>query len=236
MRVLAFDTCLGSVSVALGRQAADGSWQIIERAERRETGHAERLMPLIADVLAEAGMAFGDVDRLAVTLGPGTFTGVRTAIAAARAFRLASRVEVVGVTTLAALARRAVAVAPALGRGRGGPLFVAIDARRGKLYCALFAAVTLEPMSPPAELAPLEAGAVAASHAATIVGSGAALVAGAGGTLSHTAAVGPVDIEPSAADLVVLAPALAPLESISPIYLRPPDAKPQAGKSLARAP
>ena len=94
MNVLAFDTCLGAVSVAVRWQGPGGDWLTRHAHEARERGHAERLMPMIAEVMEDAGLAFSDLDRIAVTVGPGTFTGVRVGVAAARGLALASGVIV----------------------------------------------------------------------------------------------------------------------------------------------
>ena len=84
-----------------------GEWLLREAYEPRATGHAERLFPMIAEVMDGAGLAFSAIDRIAVTLGPGTFTGVRVGIAAARALALATGKPVVAMTSLAVMAHRA---------------------------------------------------------------------------------------------------------------------------------
>jgi tRNA threonylcarbamoyladenosine biosynthesis protein TsaB len=233
VNVLAFDTCLGAVSVAFRHRTADGSWAVVEACETREARHAERLMPMIADVLAEAGATFASVGRVAVTLGPGTFTGVRTGIAAARAFRLAAEVEVVGLTSLAVIAHGAFRqVEMADGRG----LLVASDARRGMVYAQLFDSNALDALAEPVEATPAAVLALAAGRPLLAVGSGAALVARAASEVGADVRIALEAIEPQARDLAELAPGLAVLGEVKPIYLRPPDAKPQTGKTLARAP
>ena len=107
MNILAFDTCLGAVSVAVRWRGAGGEWLMRHAHEVRERGHAERLMPMMAEVMEEAGLAFSDIDRIAVTVGPGTFTGVRVGVAAARGLALASGVATVGATSLAVMAHQA---------------------------------------------------------------------------------------------------------------------------------
>src|SRR5262245_18218484 len=128
MTVLAFDTCVGAVSVAAGWPHARGQWLACDRFEARETGHAERLMPMIGEVMQEAGLAFADLERIAVTVGPGTFTGVRGGVAAARGLALASGLPMVAATSLAVMAHRAETL---LGPRDGRLLAVAVDARRG---------------------------------------------------------------------------------------------------------
>ena len=104
MHILAFDTCLDGVSVAVARADPAGTRVLWEASERRRVGHAERLMPMIIAALAGAGVGFADLGRIAATCGPGSFTGVRTGIAAARALALAIGCPAVGVGCLAAIA------------------------------------------------------------------------------------------------------------------------------------
>lgn len=95
-------------------------------------GHAEALMPLIATVMSDAGMEFSDLDRVAVTVGPGSFTGLRVGVAAARALALAAGKPAVGLTTLEAFA------APFFEADGGGLLMSVIDARHDRVYMQLF--------------------------------------------------------------------------------------------------
>src|SRR5258705_6584324 len=106
MNILAFDTCLGAVSAAVRWRSAKGEWLLREAYEPCVTGHAERLFPLVAHVMQGAALPFSAIDRIAVTVGPGTFTGVRAGVAAARAFALATGKPVVGMTSLAVMAHR----------------------------------------------------------------------------------------------------------------------------------
>ena len=136
MNILAFDTCFGAVSAAVRWRSAEGEWLLREAYEARTTGHAERLFPMITEIMEDAGLAFSSIDRIGVTLGPGTFTGVRVGIAAARAFALALDRPVVGITSLAVMAHRADLL---IGRERAGrPLAVAVDARRDMIYFQIF--------------------------------------------------------------------------------------------------
>lgn len=219
MAILAFDTCLGALSVALRYRAANGDWLIREAYEARQTGHAERLMPMIAEVMAGAGRTFTDIERFAVAIGPGTFTGVRVGVAAARAFALAAGRPVVGVSSLEVIAARGRTL---LGEDAASrPLLVAVDARRGALYCALHGPPDIA--DTPALLTAQEAAQLAQSHGALVIGSGAPLVAEAGQAIEtafHT-------IEPHARFLAQLAADRPPSESVSPLYLRAPDVKPQ---------
>src|SRR5262245_6799536 len=107
MAVLAFDSCLGAASVAVRWQSAGGEWLIREAYEERQIGHAERLMPMIEQVMAAAHLEFSALRCIAVTIGPGTFTGVRTGIAAARGLALATGLPVVATSSTAVIAQRA---------------------------------------------------------------------------------------------------------------------------------
>jgi tRNA threonylcarbamoyladenosine biosynthesis protein TsaB len=95
-------------------------------------GHAEALVPLIAAVMSEARMAFAELDRIAVTIGPGSFTGLRVGVAAARGIALAAGKPAVGLTTFAALA------APFFDADESTPLLTVIDARHDRVYMQLF--------------------------------------------------------------------------------------------------
>lgn len=200
--------------------------------ETRERGHAERLMPMMAEVMQEAGLAFCDIGRIAVTVGPGSFTGVRGGVAAARGLALASGIAAVGATSLAVMAHQA---DEQLGTARGVRLLaVAVDARRGSVYLQLFTGARDE-AGPPLLLAADDAARLIGPRPVIVVGSGAGLVAGAiraaGGQAEATLA----DLQPDARSLALLAPDLAPAHPLRPLYLRPPDVKPQADRSLQRA-
>ena len=225
MAILAFDTCLGAVSVALRYRAANGDWLVREAYEARHTGHAERLMPMIAEVMAGARLTFPAVERFAVTIGPGTFTGVRVGVAAARAFVQAAGRPVVGITSLEVIAARGRHLLGAAANDR--PLLVAVDARRGALYCALHEAPEQPGDRAPTLLTAVEAATLAHKHDALVIGSGSALVAEAGATAGRPIETALPAIEPHARFLAQLAADRQPAGSVSPLYLRAPDVKPQ---------
>ena len=133
MNILAFDSSLNALSVAVARRRQDAS-QVVHAWEVR-SGHAERLLPMIGEVMTEAGMAFSAIDRIAVTVGPGSFTGVRVGVAAARGLALALRRPAIGITNLAVMAHEA---ARLLRADAGRSLAVVIDARDGRHYFQLF--------------------------------------------------------------------------------------------------
>ncbi len=204
MRVLVLDTTLEACQAAL---IEDGRLLAV-RSEPMQRGHQERLAPLAAEVLAEAGPA---VDRVGVTTGPGSFTGLRVGLAFARAFALARGVPCVGVGALEALAA---SVEP------GGLVAAAIDARRGQVYLQLFG--DGRAISPPEALPTADAAArVRDAGAARIVGTGAALLAEglAGVEILPLAAPSPLALGRLAAA------ASAPDGPPQPLYLRAPDAR-----------
>jgi tRNA threonylcarbamoyladenosine biosynthesis protein TsaB len=131
--VLGLDTATPATAVALLHDArpAIASERRHEPAAGERPGHAARLLALAAELLGAAGLRFADVDRIAVGLGPGTFTGLRIGVATARALAQGSGAELVGVSTLRALALAAEPVTPA---GRG--VLAVIDARRGEAFAA----------------------------------------------------------------------------------------------------
>lgn len=234
MNILAFDTCLGACSVAVGLDAGGALEQVEAIYEEMATGQAERLMPMIDDAMRTAGLGFAELNRIAVTTGPGTFTGTRIGVAAARALALATGASLVGVSTLALMAE---AATHAIGSARQGrPIAVTVDAHRGQVYVQTFAAEKTMPDVGPQLLTIDEAAALAATGPILFVGSGAAAVAAAATAAGHDADAALPALQPNAAFLLLAAQAYAPQDGpLRPFYLRPADAKPQIGKSLARA-
>ncbi len=214
MRLLALDTATEACSVALW---VDGA---VAMAQRRlmVRGHAEALMPMVAAVMAECGLAYGDIDAFAVTRGPGAFTGLRIGLAAARGLALAAERPLIGLTTLEVLA----ASVPVARRGQS--LMAAIDARRDEIYGQVFA-TDLTPLGEPAArsadalaaepwVPPLQVVGTAARRMADLLGDGVTALPGDGC--------------PDAAVAVALAatrslPAVG--VPVAPLYLRPPDAR-----------
>jgi tRNA threonylcarbamoyladenosine biosynthesis protein TsaB len=131
--VLGFDTATPATAVALlnDAQRETTGERRHEPAAGERPGHASQLLVLAAQLLDEAGLAFADVDRIAVGLGPGTFTGLRIGVATARALAQSTDAELVGVSTLRALALEAEPEAPA-----GAGVLAVIDARRGEAFSA----------------------------------------------------------------------------------------------------
>lgn len=126
MQLLALDTALAATAVAVLDTEA-GSILAGESLPMAR-GQSEALLPMVERVVKAAGLAMRNIDKIAVTVGPGSFTGLRIGIAAARGLALALARPVVGVSTLAAFA------APALVSGAGLPVAGAIDARHGMIF------------------------------------------------------------------------------------------------------
>ena len=225
MRVLAIDTALAACSVAVFDSEANR--MLTNQSLAMTRGHAEALMPLVERVMAEAGVAFTGIDRVAVTTGPGSFTGLRVGVAAARGIAIAAEKPAIGITTLSAYA------APYQAEGHF-PIIAAIDARHDHVYFQVFAPGGRAVGEP--RLAPLrEVAEAAAAAPARLVGSAAQTIASA---LSESDAV-PVSVEPRAAPDVAWVARLGALspESASPPvpqYLRAPDAQPQYAAQLPR--
>ena len=229
MNILALDTSMGACSAALLRRD-ETTRNIFARAELMARGHAEALMPMVAEVMSESGTAFAALDVIAATTGPGSFTGVRIAISASRALALVTGAKLFGIDSLTVMAREA-RNAPLTG---GAPFAVAVDARRGMLYFGLYDSFARK-LDGPRLIAPDDAVNFLPNALRAAVGSGAALLAEAAAGRGILIEAGLLDLEPSAIDLAALAEDSGEtFEPLRPLYLRPPDAKPQAHAAAAR--
>jgi tRNA threonylcarbamoyladenosine biosynthesis protein TsaB len=242
MNCLAIDCALGATSVALsigmGLRAIVHD-DYVEHPDGQHDGRAEALMPMLA-ALADRVGGFAMIDRIAVTTGPGSFTGVRVGMAAARGLGLALGRPVVGMPTLGVIAHRADHL---LRDGRIGVrrtdaiMAVVIDARREALYGQFYGDDVSEPLCSPSltsaadmlQLLPLGD----MGRRIVAVGSGAELFATQ--ARQHGMAVDTVltSVQPHARYLAQLAPALSRVDAEHPLYLRAPDVRPQTGQSLA---
>ncbi|UIY29914.1 tRNA (adenosine(37)-N6)-threonylcarbamoyltransferase complex dimerization subunit type 1 TsaB [Neorhizobium galegae] len=221
MIVLAIDTAGVDCSAALYDSAAGKV--LSEVTETIGKGHAERLMSVIDEALAAAGLSLKAVERVAVVIGPGSFTGIRVGVAAARGLALALGIESVGVTTLEALALEF------LGEHPDQPVVVAMDAKRNEVYTQAFSA-NGEALSQPAALSPEDASKLAKSLSAVMTGS----------WVEHSFGRGVAEHDGrDRFDIAVVARIAAekPVDAQrpKPLYLRGPDAKPQTGFALARS-
>jgi tRNA threonylcarbamoyladenosine biosynthesis protein TsaB len=218
MLILAIDTALDAC--AAGVLDTSVSRLIAWETQSMKRGHAEALMPLIGRVMDRAAIAFTALDRIAVTTGPGSFTGLRVGLSAARGIALAADRPVVGVTTLTAYA------APVVSTNSKPPVIAAIDARHDHVYFQVVSGDGGALVSP--RVAPI-AEALAASRfgAPHLVGNAARLLADR--WPADAAPPFQVDSQP-APDITWVAwlgaavnPETAPAR---PYYLRAPDAKP----------
>lgn len=227
MRLLAFDTAGDGCSAGCFEDGAPLSFERHEGA----TGHAELLVPMLASVLADAGWDLSDAGALAVTIGPGSFTGIRTGLAAARGLALVRRLPVWPVTSLAALATVAAA-----GNRESLPVAVVLDARRGQVFLQRFDSRGA-PLDGPWVLAPeLARARLRGRH--LLVGSGAPALL----RYLDAAAVTRGDAVLDAVAVVRAAEGAcrrgeAPVRGteLAPLYLREPDARPSAGRPLLQA-
>lgn len=223
MTLLAIDTAANLCAAAV----ADAATGAVLGAESRDIGkgHAEQLMDVIAHAMAKGGQGWNGLTRLAVTVGPGSFTGIRVGVAAARGLALALDLPLTGITTLEALA------AGTRMRHPGRPVLAALDARRGEVYAQAFDADG-RPQAVPRAMTVAAAGEMVAGGMA-LCGSAARLLAGVSGVSGL--AFGPEDAAPDIAAVAALAAARpVSAEKPKPLYLRGADARPQQGFALPR--
>jgi tRNA threonylcarbamoyl adenosine modification protein YeaZ/ribosomal-protein-alanine acetyltransferase len=215
MRLLALDTAMAACSAAVLDDRHE--LPLAKAYVPMLRGHAEAIAPLVRAVMERADTAFSELDRIVMTRGPGTFTGVRIGLAMARGLGLALSIPVVGLDTLRAIAANEPAGDAAL--------LVASEARHGEIYAALFAAsgVTL---SPPAAIAVAAGAALLPGGPALVLGSAAeAVIAASGRGDVMRSRAGDL---PDAANFGRLGFACPPPSAPpAPLYLRVPEAKPQ---------
>ena len=226
MRVLAIDTALAACSAAVFDTEHGGI--VASESLPMTRGHAEALMPLLKRVMDRAGMGFTAIDRVAVTTGPGSFTGLRVGLAAARGIALAAERPAVGLTTLSVLA------APHMATDDNFPVVAAIDARHGHVYLQVFGPGGRK-FSMPRLAALREAAAAAAEAPAFIVGSAAQYVADA---LTEGDAP-PISVDPRMAPDIAWVARMGAVvpeghSPPAPQYLRAADAQPQYAAQLPR--
>ncbi|THF55767.1 tRNA (adenosine(37)-N6)-threonylcarbamoyltransferase complex dimerization subunit type 1 TsaB [Ollibium composti] len=223
MRVLLAIDCSANLCAACVYDAGAGK-ELGRTVLDLGKGHAEHLMGVIEGALGQAGKSYADLGGIAVSVGPGSFTGLRVGVATARGLALALKIPAIGVTTLEALAAEARQSFPSR------PIFAALDGGRGEIHAALYD-----------ELAVLRYGPAVTTleEAVAMVTEGTVLAGNAGERIAE-AAGGSFDFGPlgATADIAVYASLAAekkPGEKPKPLYLRDADAKPQAGFVLPRA-
>ncbi len=226
MHLLAIDTALGDCSAAILIDDDRGRQRLHKVSRSIGRGHAEQLMDVLAATLAAAKITYADIDRIAVTVGPGSYTGLRVGLATARALALVLSVPVIGVTTLAALAEEADLA------GCGGTGIALIDARHGAVYCQVTApdGTTDGPMI----RALTDLADELPDGDLVLVGSGtgpAAQILSRQDRSIETLERAAPSIDAVARLGARLSESVAPPK---PLYLKPPDARPQTRGRIAR--
>ncbi|NEI68425.1 tRNA (adenosine(37)-N6)-threonylcarbamoyltransferase complex dimerization subunit type 1 TsaB [Rhizobium lusitanum] len=217
MIVLALDTAGVDCAAAVYDSGSDSVMG--EVTETIGRGHAEHLMHVVDEALAKANVALSAIERVVVTVGPGSFTGIRIGVAAARGFALSLNVPAVGVTTLEVMA------AAAREQNPGKSVLAAIDAKREEIYLQSFDADG-DPLD--------EARAVTIDEARTIAAAFDGIVTGT--AIARLSDAPPAE-RPDAFPIAIVARLGAGKpagEKPKPLYLRGPDARPQAGYAVAR--
>ena len=216
------DSSAGACSAALWEHAT-----ICERIEEMQRGHAEALLPMILSAMRDADWRFTALDLVAVTVGPGAFTGLRVGLAAARGIALAAGLPCSGVTTLETIAE---AIDwPTLARL---PVLVALDNRQGGVYAQMYQAGRA--LEPPIVQTVQTLGARYAGVRAAVAGDGSPmLIAALRGAGSYVGEITEIDVPPyptaSRAAAIAARRWLAgerPSEPPGPLYLRPPTTGP----------
>lgn len=215
--ILALETSSSLCAVCLYDEAACKI--AAEISNDIERGHAERLMDDIEEALRQAGVSYPHLTSVAAGVGPGSFTGIRVGVAAARGFALALKVPVYGITSLQAIALQA---AP---QTNGAKILSSIDAGRDEVYLQLFDGSAM-PLNEPK--------AVRVGDISGSVPAGPVMICGSGAALFSAQDVHPHLIGPTASAVAMAAtnPAMRVLPK--PLYLRAPDAKPQGAFAVAR--
>ena len=226
MRVLAIDTALEGCSAAV--LDTDRGGIVASETLTMLRGHAEAVMPLIARVMDQGAVEFAELDRIAVTTGPGSFTGLRVGIAAARGFALAASKPAIGLSTLSGFA------APHIAADDSSNVVAAIDARHDHVYLQIFGSNGRTLVAP--RIATLrDAVRAAMTGPARIVGSAADLLAAAWPKNAEP----PLLVEQRGAPDIGWIARLGAAAADSygppkPLYLRAPDAQPQDAARLPR--
>jgi tRNA threonylcarbamoyl adenosine modification protein YeaZ len=227
MRILAIDTALGACSACV-LDTADMVKPLAIEQVAMDRGHAEALMPLVERVMKDVEGGFGSLSRVAVTVGPGSYTGLRVGVSAARAIAFAAGIPAVGVTTVAACA------APLIGRESGRVIAAALDAKHGQVW---FQALTAEgkPLVSLRQVSYRDAARAIGAGPVSLVGSSALAVANEAWAIGLDALV--ID-DAKAPDIAWVARLgfIADPESAPPrpLYLKAPETTPQDKARLPR--
>lgn len=224
MKILAIDTAANLCAAAVyDTEEARVLGMVSENIGK---GHAEVLMGYIERALAQANIGFAEIDRIAVNVGPGSFTGVRIGVSAARGFALVLNYPAIGVTAFEALAMEARETHP------GSPVLVAIDAHRGEIYAQAFNSDG-KSMGEPLAGSPDDVLALLSQmpYQPVLTGSASTRL---NEMLAEPLAVAGVAATGHIETFARIAALRDPGEAPKPLYLRGPDAKPQMGFAVAR--
>jgi N6-L-threonylcarbamoyladenine synthase/tRNA threonylcarbamoyladenosine biosynthesis protein TsaB len=227
MLILAIDTALDHCAAAV--LDTDTAAMRAQESLPMKRGHAEALMPLIARVMKQAGVPFTALDRIAVTTGPGSFTGLRVGLSAARGIALAAHKPAVGVSTLSAYA------APVVSEDGPHPVISAIDARHDHVYYQVVGGSGDELVAP--QVASIDAALTAARFgSAHLVGNAAQILADRWPADAAPPAAVDAQAAPDIAWVAWLGAAADPeLSPARPFYLKAPDVKVPANMPPAAA-
>lgn len=211
--ILVIDTS-GPVCAA-GIHDAGKNAPVASLSENLGKGHAERLIPMIDEVLAQTGMTLKDMTRIGVTIGPGSFTGIRVGVAAARGFALSLGIPAIGVTTLQVVAEQVLEIGPP------APVVAAIDARREEIFAQVFAPDG-EALTEAEAYGYDDVRAIADRFGGILTGSGVAALEGR----PHEQDAYPLD------RIARIAARLPDDTRANPVYIRGAGAKPQTGFAI----
>ncbi len=234
MRILAFDTSGNACSAAVWR---DGS-VAARRREAMDRGHTEALMPMVLGTLQDAECRFADLDWLAVTIGPGSFTGIRAGLAAAQGITLARALPALGIDTFATVLW---SVARALPAGADDRLrVIALDSRREEIYVRIFSP-SGEPLTEPDMATPDDLSSRLADRPVVLAGSAARGMEPVFRRAGVDVVMAPDGEAPDAGDLAGLAAERVTARNagdavprLAPLYLHPPYAVRPAGGGRLR--
>ena len=217
-RILALDAAGSACSAAVWAHGRVVAQRLVPMAR----GQSEHLLPMIEEVMAEAGLAYAELDAIAASVGPGGFTGVRIGLAAARGLALACAVPLVGVTNFEALA----GAVPEAELAGGRTLAVLLDAKRTEVYAQAFAA-DRRPLGDPGLIAPEGLDRSLPPGPLLLAGDGVAAARGALAAAGRDLAVSRAGPHAEAAWIARLAAArplpAADAPAPAPLYLRQPD-------------
>jgi len=221
--VLAFDVASSACSVAISRHGA----VIAQHQEFRSSGQSERLVPLIETTMAEAALSYRELEAVAVTLGPGSFTGIRVGLATAKGLALAADLPVVGITNFVA-----VAAGVPEGERLGRRLAVLLESKRADFYVQFFTS-DLDPLTSPAAIAPAALENAFPPTPVLLVGDAVERALPALDSRKHGICVSSAPGLPDAAVIAAVAASLPLPEpnapSPQPLYLHPPSVRRPTG-------